>query len=46
MSPDSAGSPLSAVAAFQAGADLVPPEDREVMEARLVDLLLIRPSLS
>jgi hypothetical protein len=33
-------SPLAAVSAFQAGSDFVPPEDREILEARLVDLLL------
>ncbi len=37
---DGAGSPLAAVAAFQAGSDLLPPEDRGAAEARLVDLLL------
>lgn len=35
-----AGSPLGAVAAFQAESDLLPSEDRETLEARLVDSLL------
>lgn len=34
------GSPLAAVAAFQAGSDLLSPEDREAAEARLVELLV------
>ncbi len=37
---DGDASPLAAVSAFQAASDLVPPEDREAAEARLVDLLL------
>jgi hypothetical protein len=34
------GSPLAAVAAFQAASDFLPPEDRDAAEARLAELLL------
>ncbi|GAA0567357.1 hypothetical protein GCM10009416_01720 [Craurococcus roseus] len=37
---DGGGSPVAAVAAFQAGSDLLSPEDREAAEARLVELLV------
>ena len=37
---DGTGSPLAVAAAFQAGSDFLPPEDRGILEARLVDLLL------
>lgn len=34
------GSPLAAASAFEAGADLVPPAEREALEARLADALV------